>query len=206
MSSTDGRALTTTSYAILGLLAIRPWSTYELTKQMRRSLHHIWPRAESNVYAEPKRLVDSGLAKAETQTNGKRARTVYTITAEGRKALERWLVAESAPSRLESETLVKVLFANYGTKEDLLRNLRRFAAEAEAIKELWLAIASDYDRGAESFPERVHVNSLIFRWVWEHAETKARWARWAIEYVDTWRDVKEPTDPEGALGIFRSVL
>jgi hypothetical protein len=30
--------LTTTSYALLGLLAVQPWSTYELTRQMDRSL------------------------------------------------------------------------------------------------------------------------------------------------------------------------
>jgi PadR family transcriptional regulator AphA len=47
------RELTTTSYAILGLLAIKPWSTYELAAQMRRNLHYFWPRAESNLYAEP---------------------------------------------------------------------------------------------------------------------------------------------------------
>jgi PadR family transcriptional regulator, regulatory protein AphA len=206
MSSNDGRPLTTTSYAILGLLAIRPWSTYELTKQMRRSLHHIWPRAESNVYAEPKRLVEAGLARAEKQATGRRARTLYTITAEGREALEHWLGTESAPSRVESETLVKVLFANYGTKGDLLDNLRTFAAEAEAIKELWRVIASDYDRDGDSFPERVHVNSLIFRWIWEYAETNARWAQWAIEYVETWPEVSEPADREAALEVFRSVL
>jgi PadR family transcriptional regulator AphA len=206
MSSTNGRPLTTTSYAILCLLAIRPWSTYELAKQMRRSLHHIWPRAESNVYAEPKRLVEAGLARAEAQTIGKRPRTVYTITAEGRSAIERWLEAESAPSRFESEALVKVLFANYGTRDDLLKNLRAFAAEAAAVKELWELVASDYDRGLHGFPDRVHVNSLIFRWIWQQADTNARWAQWAIEQVETWPHVTEPADIEAALDVFRSVL
>jgi PadR family transcriptional regulator, regulatory protein AphA len=206
MSRTDGRQLTTTSYAILCLLAIRPWSTYELAKQMRRSLHHIWPRAESNVYAEPKRLVEAGLARAEAQTIGKRPRTVYTITAEGRSAIERWLEAESAPSRFESEALVKVLFANYGTRDDLLKNLRAFAAEAAAVKELWELVASDYDRGLHGFPDRVHVNSLIFRWIWQQADTNARWAQWAIEQVETWPHVTEPADIEAALDVFRSVL
>src|SRR5262245_62767930 len=114
MSGPD-RQLTTTSYTILGLLAIRPWSTYALAKQMRR-LHHIWPRAESNVYAEPKRLVEVGMATAEVELVGKRARTVYAITPQGRRALERWLRVENAPPRFESEALVKVLFANEGTK------------------------------------------------------------------------------------------
>jgi DNA-binding PadR family transcriptional regulator len=206
MSRTDGRQLTTTSYAILCLLAIRPWSTYELAKQMRRSLHHIWPRAESNVYAEPKRLVAAGLARAESQRVGERPRTLYTITAAGRRALERWLGTESASSRHESEALVKVLFGNYGTKEELLANLRSFAAEANAVKGLWRVVASDYDRGTHAFPERVHVNALIFRWIWEHAELNARWAEWAVERVESWPDVTEPVDAEASLAVFRDVL
>src|SRR5688500_11922895 len=124
MSSPDSGELTATSFAILGLLATRPWGTYELTKQMGRSLRHIWPRAESRVYAEAKRLVGAGLASAEVQRTGMRARTLYTITPEGRQALIDWLGTESAPSRFESETLVKVLFGNLGTKEDLLASLR----------------------------------------------------------------------------------
>ncbi len=206
MSSTDGRQLTTTSYAILGLLAIRPWSTYALAKQMRRSLHHIWPRAESNVYAEPKRLVEAGLATAASENVGKRARTLYTITPEGRSALTRWLRAESAPSRFESETLVKVLLGNYGTKEELLANLHRFAAEAAAVKQLMKDVADEYVRGASPFLERAHVNSLVVRFIWEQAETHERWADWAIDQVEAWPDTATPADVDSALEPFRATL
>src|SRR5918996_3315719 len=206
MSRTDGRQLTTTSYAILCLLAIRPWSTYELAQQMRRSLHHIWPRAESNLYAEPKRLVEAGLARAESQPVGERPRTLYTITAEGRRALERWLATESASSRYESEALVKVLFGNYGTKEELLANLRAVATEAAAVKEQMRAVAAEYDPGTYPFPERVHVVSLIFRWIFEHAELNARWAEWAAEQVESWPGVTEPADLEASLAVFRGLL
>jgi len=89
------RPLTTTSYAILGLIAIRPRSTYELAQMMRRSLHFIWPRAESNLYAEPKRLVDGGMATAEVSWNGERKRTVYSITPRGADALRDWLADDA---------------------------------------------------------------------------------------------------------------
>jgi PadR family transcriptional regulator AphA len=78
--------LTTTSYAVLGLFSIRPWSSYELTQQMDRSLGRIWPRAVSKLYEEPKKLASHGLARSATQHNGQRTRTVYTITANGRRA------------------------------------------------------------------------------------------------------------------------
>src|SRR5919198_1204279 len=50
------KRLTTTSYALLGLLALQPWSTYELAAQMDRGLSTFWPRARSNVYEELKKL------------------------------------------------------------------------------------------------------------------------------------------------------
>ena len=82
--SSPAPSLTTTSYALLGLLNIRPWTTYELAKQVQRSLGWFWPRAERKLYEEPKRLVECGLATATSESTGKRPRTVYSITADGR--------------------------------------------------------------------------------------------------------------------------
>jgi len=63
-SSHSGRGSGTTAYALLGLLAVRPWTTYELAQQVRRSLNWFWPRAERKLYDDPKRLVAEGLATA----------------------------------------------------------------------------------------------------------------------------------------------
>ena len=35
--------LTTTSYGMLGMLAIRPWTTYELAQHMERGVSRLWP-------------------------------------------------------------------------------------------------------------------------------------------------------------------
>ena len=46
---------------VLALLGIDRWTPYELVRHLKRSMiHHIWPRAESKVYEEPKRLVAAG--------------------------------------------------------------------------------------------------------------------------------------------------
>jgi DNA-binding PadR family transcriptional regulator len=197
--------LTTTSYALLCLLAIQPWSMYALAKQMRRDLHYVWPRAESNIYVEPKRLVELGLANAETQHIGKRPRTIYSITPKGRRALARWLAAENAPSRYESETLLKVLYGNYGTKDDLLANLRAFAAEAEQAKQDELKFAQEYTRGEHDLPEPLHLNTLFLRLMLDQAETRLHWAAWAIKQVETWPDVATG-DPDATRETLHSLL
>ena len=198
--------LTTTSYAILGLLAVRPWSTYALAGQMRRSLREVWPRAESNVYAEPKRLVAAGLATAATETVGKRPRTVYTITPAGERRLAEWLSApESARSRFESELLVKVLFGNHGDKDALLANLHRFRAETDELRAYWKGLIDEYVGGPKPFPERVHVNALVMRFGWSQVEARARWVAWAIEHVESWEGASEPTTREATLDALRGI-
>jgi DNA-binding PadR family transcriptional regulator len=103
--------LTTTSYLILGHLALRDWSTYELAQQLKRSTRHYWPRAESKIYEEPKKLVAHGLATATREHTGRRPRTVYAITENGREALRRWLQEPPQPPLVEFDGIVKVLFA-----------------------------------------------------------------------------------------------
>ena len=197
--------LTTTSYAILGLLSIRPWTTYALAQQMKRSLHHLWPRAESNVYAEPKRLVAWGLVTAEAEATGRRERTRYTITDKGRRALETWLAQPSAAPRFESEAMVKVLFADHGTKDDLLRTLRELETEALEAIAAWALVASEYADHAEPFPDRAHVNALIASFFWEQQRARATWAAWAIAHVEGWPDIHTPDDPAAARRLFAEI-
>ena len=81
-------APTPTSYALLGLLAIKPWTTYELAAQMDRTMNRFWPRARSKLYEEPKKLVALGLAQASKEAVGRRPRT--RLQHHARKAGGRW--------------------------------------------------------------------------------------------------------------------
>src|SRR5687768_7409348 len=105
--ATEEPAPTTTSFAIMGLLALRPWTTYELINQASRSMHFFWPRSEAQLYKEPKRLVRWGYATATDETVGRRARTLYAITPAGRRALRAWLQTEPERPQLEIEGLLR---------------------------------------------------------------------------------------------------
>src|SRR5437867_4237614 len=122
--SSQSPGLSTTSYAILGLLAIRPWTAYELAQQALRSLRFCWPKSESLIYAEPKRLVRLGLATVEHEPAGRRTRARYAITLAGRDALRYWLASAPAPPQLEFEGLLRIMFANQGTSEQALAALQ----------------------------------------------------------------------------------
>lgn len=184
--------LTSTSEALLGLLSIRPWTTYELAKQVERSLGWFWPRTERKVYDEAKKLVVTGHASARDEASGDRPRTVYRITAKGRRELASWLAGPSAPKKLESEALVRVFFADAGGLEDLRRTLEEFGADASArIDELNGLIAAA-DEPDYPYHDRVHVNALALRFQLDLHRTMAEWADWAIEQTQGWDSTTDP--------------
>lgn len=185
-SKSQDRALTTTSYAVLSILAIRDHSTYELTKQMRLSLHYIWPRAESNMYAEPKRLVGVGLAEAREEWTGGRRRTIYSVTDAGRAALADWLSSPSSRQRFESEALLKVFFAENGTHDDLLAAIRALREDALAAVEHFQRVADPYEQGEGRHPQRFALSALAARLLVEQHAATARWAAWAEDVVSGW--------------------
>ncbi len=184
--SSSTPSLPTTSYAILGMLALRPWSAYELTQQTRRSLDYCWPTAESVLYSEPKRLVRLGLATAKRQAAGRRTRTVYAITAQGRRALAGWLATPPSPPGLEFEAMLRLLYADQGSKQDLLDAVRATRAWALARAPEALAQVRGYLADGGPFPERLHIITLFGRFYLDLFELLARWADLAEAEIMTW--------------------
>ena len=182
--------LTTTSYAILSLLALRDYSAYELVRRMERSLDFYWPRAQSKLYEEPKKLVAAGYARSREARNGRRARTVYRITRSGRRALREWLETPGQAVVLESEALLKVAFADQGTLEGLRANLAAIRADAAATREFGRGLAEEFLGGAPTFSERMHIGMFVWSFLYDWAVQRQVWADAALAWIEDWDDVE----------------
>jgi PadR family transcriptional regulator, regulatory protein AphA len=176
--------LSTTSYAMLGMLALRPWTTYELAKQVGRGLGQFWPRARSNLFGEPKKLVARGFATATEDRVGKRPRTVYTITPDGRRALRRWLATPGDGPALEFEEMLKIFFAEHGTKADAVAAVQRIRSWASERNIENIAIARSYIEGTAPFPDRAPVLVLTGRFLTNFADMVGEWADWASTIIE----------------------
>ena len=188
--------LTTTSYAILGLLAVRQWSTYELARQMDRALGWFWPRARSKLYEEPKKLVALGMATATEEPVGRRRRTVYSITAKGRRALAAWVRTPGEGPVLEFEALVKVFFAEHATRTDLLHTLTRLRTWLEDRAVESQGIPQEYLEGRGPYPERLPWLILAGRFLEEFDLAVERWLDWATDTVQSWPEDITTAEPD----------
>jgi PadR family transcriptional regulator, regulatory protein AphA len=153
--------LTTTSFALLGLLRRGPFSAYELTAHMRRSaLAHLWPRTEAGLYREPRNLVEHGLATADEETHGGRKRTVYAITTKGRRALAVWLQEPAAPWQFECEGAVKVFLGDGGDLDAIRAHLEVLAAHKPQEDPSVPDLVTAWLEGRMRFPAQVHYTAM----------------------------------------------
>lgn len=180
------------TFAVLGLLALREWTTYELAQQMERSFSHFWPRAERRIYDEPKRLAEAGYVQSRRELVGRRPRTCWRITPRGREALRCWLGERAQPPTMEFEGLVKLFLADQGGKEQLLDTLHAIRSDALSHRDELTALSAEVAEGNGQFGERAHINALAMTYLAQVSELTARWAEESVQVVGAWRGTAHP--------------
>jgi PadR family transcriptional regulator, regulatory protein AphA len=180
-------ATTTTGHALLGLLAIRSWTAYELTQQMRRALRWAWPRSEANLYNEMKRLVPPGLAEAFDEDTGGRSRTRYQITDQGREAVREWLASDvSSAPQVQAEALLRVFVADHGTLDDLRNTIAGTRRQMQGFVGEAIGIIDEYGSDEPPFPGRAHLNVLFIHFFAGFVEHVLEWCDDAEAELETW--------------------
>ncbi len=160
---------------------MRPHSTYELAKAMDRSVGRVWPRAQSKLFEEPKKLVLHGYASAREDFVGRRPRTVYRITRSGRRALAVWLADPGDGPALEFEGLVKLVFADHGTRDDALATVARARAWAVEMNAGNIDGGEKFAGGDGLYEQRRATTLLFGAFLTDFYALVASWAkrRWA---------------------------
>jgi hypothetical protein len=128
----------------------------------------------------------------KAQWVGRRRRTRYTITEKGRMALRAWLAVPGDGPSLEFEQLLKIDFADSGSKQDILANLAATLDWVQRENAENLVAGRAYLAGKGSFPVRAALNLIGGRFLTDFYAMVADWALWATKIVETW-----PDDPRG---------
>lgn len=169
------RSVSVLGHALLGLLAGRPMSGYDLTRQFDESLRHVWSATHGQIYPELARLATDGLITVGTA--GARGRKVYTIADAGRNELRDWLTQTHPENRPHSEPLLRSFFAWTLSPQEARAYFERRAHIARQSIIEYEAIASAF---APSTPEEVASRIALESGI-RIARASAEWAEWAAE-------------------------
>jgi DNA-binding PadR family transcriptional regulator len=99
----------TLGYAVLGLLAVQPRTGYDIAKLMKVPIGYMWTASHSRIYPELQALQAAHLVDYTVLDGpGPRDTRLYTITAEGRDALQHWADSALPPQPARSELMLRV--------------------------------------------------------------------------------------------------
>ena len=131
-----------------------------------------WTAAESQWYAEPKRLAELGYLDAEKLPGRTRERTHYTLTGKGREALAAWVRTPAALLRIQNEPIVRFLAADLVPADGLLEGLEAVRGEMEEQ----LALLDEApERWEQTAPHRIDVLTLNVDWAKKALRLQLEW-------------------------------
>jgi DNA-binding PadR family transcriptional regulator len=143
--------LTATGRVILGMLAIGKQTGYDIKQFVDKTTRNFWAASYGQIYPELKRLEDQGLVRGRQEPTGERARTVYDLTADGRRVLEEWLASDSELLyEARDEGMLKLFFSDL-LPERRIENIRAMR-ELQERKLASLRAIEEHARGGRPGP------------------------------------------------------
>lgn len=159
----ESRALTPTSYVVLGLVhTLQPCTSYDMKQLVSISIGNFWPFPHSQLYAEPGRLVDDGLLVEDQEESGRRRR-LYRLTESGDAAFREWArMPAHDVSELRDEGLLKLFFSDPADHASIA-SLARSQVEVHEERIAALSAVRD-DVAGEANPAQLATLELGLRW------------------------------------------
>jgi DNA-binding PadR family transcriptional regulator len=167
-------------HGLLGLLAERPASGYDLARRFQEVLGALWPAQHPKIYAELGRMTAEGLIAVDS--HGPRGRKAYRITDAGLAEVRQWLTSVEVDHTVRLEPLLRSFFFWLMDPDDLVRHLEReakfYTEQAAAYREY----ARRKDAGEFGSTPQVQSMRITTEGGIRVYEALAEWARWAATY------------------------
>jgi DNA-binding PadR family transcriptional regulator len=174
-------ALTPTSYAVLVLVGRGGAGPHDLVQMMRQGRVY-QAAAESQYYAEPKRLERLGYLRSRKEPGRTHDRTHYELTAQGLDALRQWMDVPPEYPRVGADPILRLLAADLVGEPAVRRNLL-------ALREELAELQSRIDAGDEAAGTLPHREKYL--------RLNHRLARRVVDAYDEWLDEIERELEEG---------
>lgn len=122
----------TTAYIILGLLAHKDSSGYDLKKEIDHAISRFWDVGYGQLYPTLKMLEKEGfITGVPAQSEKGPDRIVYTITDAGKQKLINWLSLPNEKEYVRYEILLKLFFGNLSSPINAIGRIEAFQKQHE---------------------------------------------------------------------------
>jgi DNA-binding PadR family transcriptional regulator len=179
--------LNATAKVILGMLAARPRSGYEIKALVDNSARFFWAASYGQIYPELKRLEKAGLISGSDASQGARRRTVYELTAEGRRSAREWIAGAPEVFETRDEGLLELFFAGSIEPARTAEIARERAAHAREVAGVLSALQKLKEQGGPADGPAYETDpgsEMVLRYGIEANEWIADWFERAADELD----------------------
>lgn len=176
------------SYAVMSLVGRNGASGPELVEMASGAAPLFWTGAGSHVLRVARQLADEGYLVANTEPAKTRPRTVYTMSAKGRRTFRAWLAQPSSYPRIQHEAAIRLFASDLGDPEDVLNSLRALRDDLPRLE----AVVEMFESRAAGVPHRRRAILLELSLVRRLLEAHRAW----IDDVE--RELGSPPEPRAS--------
>ncbi len=176
------------TFVVLGLLAKRPGSGYDLVAFAERSVSFFWPLSRSQLYAELTHLEELGWATGTVVEQDRYPnKRVYEPTPAGLMALREWLEAPAITQkqRTRDPMVLKTFLGTYMSPERLAEQLKEHRDQAAQRRAKLLAVLDRID-AQDPTPSRNYGRAAA-RYGILQAEAAMAWAEEVLPLAESQR-------------------
>ena len=197
-------------HALLALLAVRPMTGYDLTKQFERSVSYVWHAPHSQIYPELRKLEVAGLVTAKAQARGELGtKRAYSVTEAGLAELVAWVEQVDLPGPERDPFRLKATYFEYGTYANARRQYQAHLEHYEDLGRRWETHVAQIEQRETALikarlaamPAALHEAIVAYKvhayqGLIDQARAEVRWARRGLALVDSLE--RAAADADGA--------
>ena len=173
-------------HALLVSLLEKPSSGYALARRFDRSIGHFWQATHQQIYRVLARMEEAGWVKGRLKA-GEAApdRREFTVTAQGRRELSRWLAEPTEPQGYRDALMVKLRGVAFDAPGRLVEEVeRRRAVHGERLARYRDIEARDFSGPLD------RQRALQYQVLKSGIRFEQTWTEWCAETLDLLRDLE----------------
>ena len=168
-------------YAIVGLLAAKPRSGYDLAREFRSSLQHVWNAKSGQIYPELAKLMAAGLIRERDAEPQPRGRRVYEATEAGLEEVRAWLRDTEPDRSYRHEAMLRSFFLWLLDDGEARGFLEREAEYHRRVLRTLEEIAASVPARADNVTPSAWIP---LEWGVRFEREIAEWAEWAAAQIE----------------------
>ena len=110
-------------FVILGLLALRAMTVYEINKALERGVSLFYSASFGSINAAVGKMLAKGWISGQEAVENGRNKRLFHLTPAGRQAFQNWLASEIEAEKVKDPGLTRLYFLGFSDPEERVRVL-----------------------------------------------------------------------------------